>query len=89
MITTLKDLVAIVKEFNLFCTTDQQLKLGPINKVKKFSSRELKQLFNGQNSSKMECSFVLLAWQKWYFSHVYRTRIKLPGILFLQGVGLS
>lgn len=54
MIITLKDFVAMVKEFDLRCTTDQQVKLEPIHRVKKFSSRELKQVFNGQNSSKMD-----------------------------------
>lgn len=57
MIITLKDLVAMVKEFKLLCPTDQQGKLEPIHGVKKFSSRELKQLFNGQNSSKMDMFF--------------------------------
>lgn len=58
----LKDLMAMVKEFNLLCTIDQEVKLEPIGRVQKFSSRKPKRLFNGQNSSKMELSSRPPAW---------------------------
>lgn len=58
----LKDLMAMVKEFNLLCTIDQEVKLELIGRVQKFSSRKPKRPFNGQNSSKMELSSRPPAW---------------------------
>lgn len=81
-----KDLMVMMKEFNVLCATDQEVKLEPTDRVQKFSSREPKQLFNGQNGSKMELSSRPRAWQKRHFSLVCRARIKLPGMLVLQGL---
>lgn len=40
MTVTLKDLMALVKELDVLYTRDEQVKLEPIQRVKKFSSRK-------------------------------------------------
>lgn len=40
----LEDSMAMEKEFNLLCTTDQEANLEPTGRVQKFSSRKSKQV---------------------------------------------